>query len=284
MMIRTTIAAKAALDDPLSLAEIYRAGLGRHWNTLRQGSKELSALNLKTSAARLHQAVTVAAFPSEILSLFTDVGLVNRTARELIRARNEQGLDQLKIRATTIDPAGKSRTQLLALLCGDEIAGAKYRAHSKERPLALDKRFRDGVRLGLWSSVREAGKVLGIDHARLVKAAQIASLPEEVKSLFPAQALTFAVGWQLVQMTKLRGSETMRQVAIAARSVIPRLSQQELMGRFVGLGGNSVEVKVKRGPGGKLVIEFHCDADDPVAETHLAMITTWLRDTQPVAR
>jgi hypothetical protein len=110
MMIRTTIAAKAAVDDPLRLAEIYRAGLGRHWNTLREGSRQLAALNLKASAARLRQAVKISEFPGEILDLFKHTGIVNRTARELIRASNEQGLEQLKIRAVTIDPAGKSRT------------------------------------------------------------------------------------------------------------------------------------------------------------------------------
>ncbi|MFM0149891.1 hypothetical protein [Paraburkholderia sp. RL18-085-BIA-A] len=284
MMIRTTIAAKAALDDPLRLAEIYRAGLGRHWNSLRQGSVQLAALNLKASAARLQQAVKISEFPGEILDLFKHVGIVNRTARELIRASNEQGLEQLKLRAATIDPAGKSRTQLFALLCGDEVAGSSYRAHSKERPLALDQRYRDGLHSGLWSSTREAAQVLGVDQARLVKASKIAGLPDEVKLLFPGQALTFAAGWQLIQLTKLRGSDVIRQVAIAARSAIPTLSQQELMNRFVGLEGNAVNVKVKRGTAGKLVLEFHYDADDPANETRLSMMAMWLRDIKPNVR
>jgi hypothetical protein len=236
MMIRTTIAAKAALDDPLRLAEIYRAGLGRHWNSLRQGSVQLAALNLKASAARLQQAVKISEFPGEILDLFKHVGIVNRTARELIRASNEQGLEQLKLRAATIDPAGKSRTQLFALLCGDEVAGSSYRAHSKERPLALDQRYRDGLHSGLWSSTREAAQVLGVDQARLVKASN------------------------------------------------PTLSQQELMNRFVGLEGNAVNVKVKRGTAGKLVLEFHYDADDPANETRLSMMAMWLRDIKPNVR
>jgi len=284
MMTRTTIAAKAAVDDPLRLAEIYRAGLGRHWNSLRDGSVQLAALNLKASAARLQQAVRISAFPREILDLFNHTGLVNRTARELIRASNEQGLEQLKIRAAAIDPAGKSRTQLCALLRGDELAGSSYRAHSKERPLVLDQRYRDGLRSGLWSSTREAAQILGVDQARLVKASKIAALPEEVRLLFPGQALTFALGWQLIQLTKLRGSESVRRVAIGARATIPPLSQQELMNRFVGLEGNGVDVKVKRGTAGKLVLEFHCDADDPANETRLSMLAMWLRDVKPGAR
>jgi hypothetical protein len=284
MMIRTTIAAKAAVDDPLRLAEIYRAGLGRHWNSLRDGSVQLAALNLKASAARLQQAVRISAFPREILDLFKHTGLVNRTARELIRASNEQGLEQLKIRAAAIDPAGKSRTQLCALLFGDEPAGSSYRAHSKERPLVLDRRYQEGIRSGLWSSTREAAQVLGVDQARLVKASKIAGLPEEVKLLFPGQTLTFALGWQLIQLTKLRGSESMRRVAIAARAAIPTLSQQELLNRFVGLEGNAVDVKVKRGTAGRLLLEFHCDADDPANETRLSMMAMWLRDVHPNAR
>lgn len=283
-MIRTTMAAKAALDDPLSLAEIYRAGFGRHWNSLREGSAQLATMNLKASAARLQQAMKVSEFPSEILGLFRHTGIVNRTARELIRAKNEQGLEQLKVRAATIDPAGKSRTQLLALLRGDEVVGSSYRAHSKERPLALDQRYRDGVQSGLWSSMREAAKVLGVDHARLVNASKIAALPEEVRLLFPGQALTYAIGWQLIQLIKLRGSEAIQKVAISARSAIPPLSQQDLMNRFVGLEGSAVDVKVKRGPAGRLLLEFHCDADDPVTETRLAMLAIWLRDVRPRAR
>lgn len=265
------------MDDPLRLAELYQAGLGRHWNSLREGSNHLSALNLKVTAARIQQAVAIAEFPREILDLFKHTGLVNRTARELIRARNSHGLETLKARAAKIDSTGKSRTQLLALLCGDVVAGSSYRAHSKERPLLLDQRYRDGLAAGLWSSVREAARALGIDQPRLAKATQIASLPEEVRALFPGQALTFALGWQLRQMIKLRGIEEIRRVAVAARSAVPALSQQELMNRFVGLSGSTVDVKIKRGETGKLVIEFHCDVNDPGAETQLAMMAMWLR-------
>jgi hypothetical protein len=283
-MIRTNIAARAALEDPLRLAELYLAGLGRRWNSLREASAQLAALNLKASASRLQQAVRISAFPREILDLFEQTGLVNRTARELIRVSNEQGLEPLRVRATAINPAGKSRTQILALLCGDEIAGSSYRAHSTERPLALDQRYSNGQRSGLWSSTREAAQALGIDQARLVKASKIAALPEEVRALFPGQALTYAVGWQLVQLANLRGSEAIRQVAIVARSSIPPLSPQELMNRFVGLQGSSVDVKIKRGSAGKLLLEFHCDADDPANEARLAMLTMWLRDVKPSAR
>ncbi len=277
-MTGKTVAASAALDDPLKLAELYRAGLGRHWNSLREGSKQLSALNIKVSAARIQQAIAIAEFPREILDLFRQTGLVNRTARELIRARNTQGLDALRVRAITIDSTGKSRTQLLALLCGDEVVGSSYRVHSKERPLVLDQRYREGRASGLWSSVREAARVLEIDQPRLARATQIAALPEEVKALFPGQALTFALGWQLIQLTKLRGTKVMRRVAVAARSCVPALSQQEMMKRFVGLEGDSVDVKIKHGEKGKLVIEFHCDVNDPGAETRLAMMAMWLRN------
>jgi hypothetical protein len=88
----------------------------------------------------------------------------------------------------------------------------------------------------------------------------------------------------LIQIIKLRGSEAIRQVAIVARSAIPALSQQELMNRFAGLEGNAVDVKVKRGAAGKILLEFHCDADDPANEIRLAMMVMWLRDVKPNAR
>lgn len=282
-MIRTTIAANTAVDDPLRLAEIYRAGLGRHWNTLREGSRQLAALNLKASVARLQQAVKLSEFPREILELVKHTGIGNRTARELIRASNEQGLEQLKNRAGTTDRAGKSRTQLFAfvwrrghwIFIPGAFEGATLSARSKDR---------DGICSGLWSSTREGAQVLGVDQPRLVKASKIAGLPEEVKLLFPGQALTFSVGWQLIQLTKLRGSEAIRPVAIASRSTIPTLSQQELMNRFVELQGNAVDVKVKRGTAGKLLLAFHCDEDDPFNETRLSMMAMWLRDVNPSAR
>jgi hypothetical protein len=56
------------------------------------------------------------------------------------------------------------------------------------------------------------------------------------------------------------------------------------MNRFVGLEGSAVAVKVKRGTTGKLVLEFHCDADDPANETRLAMMAMWLREVKPSGR
>ncbi|CAB3808254.1 hypothetical protein LMG28614_06764 [Paraburkholderia ultramafica] len=279
----TPDAGQSVVDNPLHLAALYRTGYGKRWNSLREASKQLLSFNMRASANRIQQAVKVSEFPDEILNLFRQAGIVNRTARELIRAKNEQGLDRLTIRAGTIDPAGKSRTQILSLLCGNEGAGSSYRAYTNERPIVLNERYRDGLRSGLWSSTREAAEVMGVTQSRIAEAAMVAALPEEVQALFPGQSLTSAIGWQLVQLTKLRGSRAVREVAIEARASIPRLSRQQLMNRFAGLKGKGVDVKVKRAAG-RLVLEFHCDADDPANETRLSMIAMWLRDVKPNAR
>lgn len=109
----------------------------------------------------------------------------------------------------------------------------------------------------------------------------IAALPQEVKALFPH--IGAKLGWKLVQLTKVRGSKTMRALAIQASKAIPRLSQQELINHFVGLKGKAVDVKIKTAAG-KLVLEFHCNASDPDNETHLAMLAMWLNTTAPKIR
>jgi uncharacterized protein YjiS (DUF1127 family) len=277
-MNHNVTAAQAALDDPLRLAEIYRAGLGRSWNSYREGAEQLKRMNLRATYAQLQKAVAVAAFPRPILDLFKYTGLVKQTAEDLIRARNRCGLDRLVERAEAIDPTGKSRTQLIALLSNDQSPGGAFRAsYSTEWPLVLDRRYRDGLKLGAWSSIRQAATSLGISASRLASAVQIGELPDEVKELFRPEHLSFAAGWQLVQIRKLRGADALRDAAVAANAVVPALSQQQIMNRLVGISGGTVDVKIKRGPSGKVVLEFHCDANDPGVEARLSMVTVWLQ-------
>ncbi|MBT2790413.1 hypothetical protein [Paraburkholderia strydomiana] len=68
----------------------------------------MAKLGLNASANRIQQALALSEFPREVLDLFKGVGMVNRTARELIRMRNEQGMEQIVARAIAIDRAGKS--------------------------------------------------------------------------------------------------------------------------------------------------------------------------------
>jgi hypothetical protein len=266
-------------DDPLRLAALYQGGYGTQWNSLRAAAAQLKSLNVKIGFARIREAVAVSELPPEVLGAFDLVGMINHTARGLLRAVREHGLETVVARANNVDPVGKTRAQILALLCGDEPASLQERTRSQ--PLALAERYNEGRRTGAWSSPTEAAQCLGIQRTRISEANMIAALPEEVKALFPD--IGAKLGWKLVQLTKVRGSKTMRALAIEASKTIPRLSQQELLNHFVGLKGNAVDVRVKRAAG-KLVLEFHCDASDPDNETRLAMLATWLNTTSPKIR
>jgi hypothetical protein len=268
------------VDDPLRLATLYRTGYGKQWNSLREAAAHLKAFNMTIGFARIREAVAVSELPAEILQLFDVVGIVNHTARGLLRAVREHGLETLVARAREVDAVGKTRAQVLALICDGEVATFSYQRTSY-RPLALAERYNEGLRTGAWSSTTEAAQALGIHQSRIVEANKIAALPAEVKALFPSIGAT--LGWELVQLTKVRGRTAMKSVAIEASMAIPRLSRQELMNRFVGLKGRAVDVKVRRAAG-KLVLEFHCDAGDPSSESHLSMIATWLSAINPGGR
>ncbi|MFM0032793.1 hypothetical protein PQR70_42045 [Paraburkholderia madseniana] len=268
------------VDDPLCLATLYRTGYGTQWNSLREAAAHLKAFNMTIGFARIREAVALSELPAEILQLFDVVGIVNHTARGLLRAVREHGLETLVARAREVNACGKTRAQVLALLCGTEVAASSYQRTSY-RPLALAERYNEGLRTGAWSSTTEAAQTLGIHQSRISEANMIAALPEEMKALFPN--IRAKLGWQLVQLTKVRGSKTMRALAIEASKTIPRLSQQQLINHFVGLKGKAVDVRVKRAAG-NLVLEFHCDASDPDNETRLAMLATWLNTTAPRIR
>src|SRR5690349_12359919 len=111
-------------DDPLALAALYRAGLGLKWGSQAEAAERLTSLGLRVRRAQIQQALAVSAFPDKILALFSDVGIVHETARLLVRARNKNGIAYLVSRAAVIDPAGKSRTEILAHLCGTHPASS----------------------------------------------------------------------------------------------------------------------------------------------------------------
>ncbi|WP_133667405.1 hypothetical protein [Paraburkholderia sp. BL10I2N1] len=130
--------------------------------------------------ARIREAVAVSELPAEVFQLFDVVGIVNHTARGLLRAAREHGLEALVARAKEVDATGKARAQILALLCDGEVPATSY-LRTSYRPLALAEKYNEGLRIGAWSSTTEAAHALGIHQSRIVKANKIASLPGEVK-------------------------------------------------------------------------------------------------------
>ncbi len=268
-------------EDPLALATFYRLMLGTKWNTISEAANKMAKLGFNASANRIQQALALSEFLREVLDLFKGVGMGNRTARELIRMRNEQGMEQIVARAIEIDPAGKSRSQILALICGMEN-GRHFRTYQRETPLSLNRRYRDGIESGLWSTMRQAGRMMEVSPSRLAEAAAIAALPQEVLDLFIVDALTFTMGRSLRNIIQLRGIETIKKRAIAARYQNPRPTGQDLLDRLVGIDSPSLHAKVKRrrakgGEPGGLFVELHIDDADLQSERDLDTILSLMK-------
>jgi len=273
MAIRRANLSRKTVSDPLRLAALYEAGLGTHWNNQQEASERMrTSYNINTSACGISQAINVSELPEEILQLFKDVSLLNRTARQLISAKRTQGIDQLVERAKAIDPSGKTRLQLVALLCGE---APPRRRIADLTLLQLAEKHKEGVTAGAWSTLQDGAQALRVAKNRLVIATNVAKLPQEVLDLFPSESLTLSLGRRLLAISKARGVKAIRRIAIQAKIAVPRLSPEELLKRFVGVKSDKVEVKLSQ-KGGKLVLEYHCDPDDPETETRLAMIANWL--------
>jgi hypothetical protein len=203
--------------------------------------------------------------------------MVNRTVRELIRARNKDGIAALAARASSIDPVGKSRAQIMALVCGADSAPA-YRTYLREGPIALYNRYIDGIRSGLWSSTSSAANTMGVKPHRLAVASQIAALPEELQTLFPGGRLTFEIGRTLVDLVSVLGEQTMRERAASAQVMVPCMDKERLLNWLVGISAPEVKVKVERRQGergepGGLFLELHLDASDPETASRLEILT-----------
>jgi hypothetical protein len=165
--------------------------------------------------ARIREAVAVSELPAEILAIFNEAGLVNRTARKLLKAAKTQGVSTLVARARKADPSGKSRSDLTALVCGEV---AFERSTQLCKPLLLAEMYVDGLKGGRWASAKEAAERLGIDRQTVTRAISIATLPSEVLALFPDVGVNLGV--RLVHLTKIRGSEKMKALAIEASRTI----------------------------------------------------------------
>ncbi|MFL9934937.1 hypothetical protein P0D88_38710 [Paraburkholderia sp. RL18-103-BIB-C] len=268
------------IADPLNLAALYHAGLGVQWNSYREAATRMATdFKINIGFARIREAVAVSELPSEILSVFTDVGLVNRTARELLKAAKAEGVTKLVERARKVDPSGKSRTDLMALVCGIAEQPPMGRGTQRDRPLVIAKTYSDGLERGKWASPKDAATKLGIDLKTITRAISIAALPGEVLALFPNIGAN--LGEHLVRLTRIRGSKKISALAIEAGRAIPRLSPEELMGHFLGLARGKARVTLRKS-GGDLVLVYNLGPVDEVAETKISMLAVLLNAEQQV--
>jgi hypothetical protein len=255
--------------DPLGLAALYHAGNGVHWSSYRQAAVVLTEkLKVKVGFARIREAVAVSELPAEILAVFSEVGIVNKTARELLRAAKKHGISSLMDRAKTLNPQGKTRAQLTAEMCGDHAPDRSRQRYPNI--LSLAETYGEGLARGRWASVAGAAVQLGVSRRSILKANAIASLPSELLDLFPA--IGAEMGERLVALAKIRGMRKMRALAIEAGSFIPRLSPDELIGHLVGLARNKASVTLARSGNGNLVLTYDLGPLDEDVEATLSML------------
>jgi len=266
--------AEETVTSPLRLAALYKSLLGSRWKSLADAVAQLSAMNIKVNKTRLQLAVQVSAFPQVILDLFKGVGLRDFHARRLVKAKAEHGLAALEDRAGRLDPTGLTGPQIIAALCDEGGAEPHRRVTTRTNPLGLASAYLDGTQKGRWESTREAAKALGISHRLICEALAIAKLPEELKACFTEKTLTRSTGKQLLELERIKGKDLLRKAALEARAAVPRLTEKALMARLAGVHTDGVELKVKRASG-RLVIEFHCDADADKLDQKMHWLAFW---------
>ena len=141
-------------------------------------------------------------------------------------------------------------------------------------PLQVAARYRDGLESGEWESPRKAAETLGLTQRKIAEALAIARLPEEVKACFTPSTFTRQVGMQLLELSRIHGADALRKAVLEARAVVPRLTRKAFMARLAGVHATGVELKVKRAAG-RLVIEFHCDADADKLDAKMHWLALW---------
>lgn len=251
---------KSIAQNPLALAALYRSGLGKNWENQSQAAKALARLNV--SRVHLNRAVRVAALPETVLSLFSSTGMLDITARELLRIERKLGAEQLAARAAHLSPDGRSWSEIVAMLEGKEPVVPAYAVHIERRLLERAAQYAEGLASGLWSSVKEAAQATGWDRGDLYRAIAVSRLPAAVIDLFGKATLSREIGDTLLSIEKTIGAEKMLRNARAVRDRPKRRTTNDLLNALAGAKDYSdMSLKI-RGTGSKITLEMTFDVED----------------------
>ncbi|BAO92980.1 hypothetical protein [Caballeronia cordobensis] len=172
---------KPLARNPLALASLYKDGLGRHWKNQTEAAKSLSRFGVKRE--HVNRAMRIASMPADVLLLFTETGLIDRTARELIRLERSVGRATLELRAQSISKKGRSWCELVELLEGKSPTPRKP-APQVALPFVRASLYEEGVASKEWSTMTEAAKRQGWGTRHLQNATALAKLPPVITGLF----------------------------------------------------------------------------------------------------
>lgn len=172
---------KPLARNPLALASLYKDGLGRHWRNQTDAAESLSRFGVKRE--HVNRAMRVASMPADVLLLFTETGLIERTARELVRIERRIGRAALEQRAKSISKDGKSWAEIVQLLDGKSPTPRKA-APQVTLPFVRAALYEDGVASKNWSTMTEAARLEGWGKRHLLTATALTKLPSVITDLF----------------------------------------------------------------------------------------------------
>jgi hypothetical protein len=257
-------------SSPLSLAALYKSGLGTMWSNQIDAARKLSGPKSTITPQVISHALATASLPAEILNLFSTAGIVQRTARALATEVKRQGVEALVARAVAAEGSLKDqgRRRILLYLQGAETNLSRRPGVARD-PAEVAKCFYAGVASKKWKTRGQAEKILGWGAQSVYIACRIMELPYEVRALFPGRALSQARGSALLRIQRSVGFVSMRDRASELQRQNTRLTPNEILTYLASAPlasepviDDSIKLKIRSGRDGSVVFEFRCLNDD----------------------
>ncbi|BCQ29986.1 hypothetical protein NK8_81770 (plasmid) [Caballeronia sp. NK8] len=249
--------------DPMALADLYNAGLGKNWSTQKEAVAAMARFSPKVTREALNRAIGVSKLPNEVLRLFEVAGIWPHTARVLVQLSRKYGATVLEERAKVIDATGKTWSEIIALLDGREAVPPK-RAARYSSPLTVAAEYKQGLTDGRWTSINSAVDMCKEWERRTVaRAIAISNLPPEVLELFVYRPLTFSTGATLLRIQKAMGAEELARRAAEMLKAPRRRSTDEIVASLLRARSNAGPNMTVRMDGTDMVIVFKVPVDDP---------------------
>jgi hypothetical protein len=200
--------------------------------------------------------------PEVVLALFQSTGVVNRTARELVRVARKIGVEELERRAKEVDPKGRSWTEIVAILEGKEPSAPRYVTSSVTGPLERASHYHQGLAAKAWLTVSEAAEITGWDRADLSKAVAVSKLPATALDLFDGKRFTKELGETLLAIQRWVGLEKMVQNAKTLHEFPKRRTRDELVTALAGAKSDPDFTLRMRRKACRVTFELTCDVRD----------------------
>ncbi len=197
--------------------------------------------------------------PADVLLLFTETGLIERTARELIRLERSIGRSTLEQRARSIAKEGRSWSEIVQLLEGKSPTPRKS-APQVALPFVRASLYAEGVASKEWSTMTEAAKRQGWGKGQLLAATALAKLPSEIIDIFDPDQFSGRNAETLLALIKTIGISKVTQHAKLLREQPGRRSTTKILEYLAG-GSEDADCRLSvRRTGKDVTFSFTFDA------------------------